>query len=219
MGITGNVVMEKEKIKNISYISGLNFRVAKQIKGCSKSVWQEVLDLKHATVYNTLIVSAPGAGKTTLLRDLLRCISDGIPEITFRGLPVGIVDERGEIAAMYQGEPQNDVGIRTDVLDGVPKAMGLQMLVRSMAPKIVSTDEIGSKEDTEAIHYAVCSGVKGIFTAHGSCMEDLLLNPNLKELIQSFVFDKILFLKENGEKGKIKFGYRLEKQKEKYLRI
>ena len=149
----------------------------------------------------------------------MKHISDGIPEIGFVGLPVGIVDERGEIAAMYQGEAQNDIGIRTDVLDGVPKAMGLQMLVRSMAPKVVSADEIGSKEDTKAIHYAICSGVKGIFTAHGNSLEDLALNPNMKELIQSFVFDRIIFLKETGEKGKIKNCYRFNKENEKYLKI
>lgn len=38
---------------------------------------------------------------------------------------VGVVDERSELAACYMGIPQNDVGLRTDILDGCPKAEGM----------------------------------------------------------------------------------------------
>ena len=101
-------------------------------------------------------------GKTTVLRDLVRRISTGIEKIEFKGINVGIADERGEIAAMYKGVPQNDVGIRTDVLDNIPKAIGMTMLIRSMAPKVIVADEIGKEEEISAINYAVCSGIKGI---------------------------------------------------------
>lgn len=90
----------------------------------------------------------------------------GIPEIKFEGKTCGVVDERGEIAAMYQGIPQNDIGIRTDVIENISKAKGMKMLIRSMAPEIIACDEIGSKEDIEAIEDALLSGVKGIFTMH-----------------------------------------------------
>ena len=82
-----------------------------------------------------------------------------------------MVDERGEIAAIYKGIPQNDIGIRTDVIDNVPKPEAMRILVRSMAPQIIACDEIGSKEDIEVINYVMCSGVKGIFTAHGNDIE------------------------------------------------
>ena len=52
------------------------------------------------------------------------------------------VDERGEIAALYKGIPQNDIGFRTDVLDNIPKSIGMRMLIRSMSPKVISADEI-----------------------------------------------------------------------------
>ena len=67
-----------------------------------------------------------------------------------------MVDERGEIAAIYKGIPQNDIGIRTDVIDNVPKPEAMRILVRSMAPQIIACDEIGSKEDIEAINYVMC---------------------------------------------------------------
>ena len=127
-------------------------------------------------------------GKTTVLRDLVRRISTGIEKIEFKGINVGIADERGEIAAMYKGVPQNDVGIRTDVLDNIPKAIGMTMLIRSMSPKVIVADEIGKEEEISAINYAVCSGIKGIFTAHGASLEEISINPNLKTLLNLLVY-------------------------------
>lgn len=142
-------------------------------------------------------------GKTTIIRDLVNKISNGIPEINFKGLTITVIDERGEIAAMYRGIPQNDVGIRTDILDNISKYIGIKMAVRSLAPKIIVADEIGSTNDSEAITYAFCSGVKGIFTAHGRSLNDLKTNPELNKLINLGVFEKIIFLDENN-KGSIK---------------
>ena len=94
-------------------------------------------------------------------------------------------------------------GIRTDILDNVPKTIGIKMAVRSMSPKVIIADEIGTKEDASVINYAICSGVNGIFTAHGSSMEDLTKNEELRKLIDLQVFKRIIFLDEK-EKGKIK---------------
>ena len=173
VGITGSCVVENGKIININYISSLNFRIASQRIGCSNKVIEDIIDNENDNIYNTLIVSPPGCGKTTLLRDIIRNISNGIKVIGFSGKTVGVVDERGEIAAMYKGMPQNDVGIRTDVLDNIPKAIGMTMLIRSMSPKVIVADEIGKEEEISAINYAVCSGIKGIFTAHGASLEEI----------------------------------------------
>ena len=203
VGIAGNVVIKDGQVSNISYIYSLNFRISHQINGASDNILKYVLDTENNTIYNTLIVSPPGAGKTTIIRDLAKRISNGINEINFRGLDVSIIDERGEIAAMTKGIIFNDVGIRTDVLDNVPKSIGIRMAVRSMAPKVIIADEIGNKDDVNIINYAICSGVKCIFTAHGSDMDDLLKNNEINKIINLQLFSKIIFLDEK-QKGKIK---------------
>lgn len=207
VGLTGSVVMQNGKIVNINNISSLNFRIARQVLGCSNELLKYIIDYKNNTIYNTLIVSPPGAGKTTILRDAIRQISNGIGD--FEGKTIGIVDERNEISAMYKGISQNDIGIRTDVLENISKSIGMKMLVRSMSPQIICADEIGSLEDVEAIKYIVCSGVKGIFTAHGANFQELQLNPELKQLLDSYTFKRIVFLDES-KRGKLKEVYELK---------
>lgn len=155
-------------------------------------------------------------GKTTILRDLIRNLSSGIKDFKFKAINVAVVDERGEIAALYKGKPQNNLGVKTDILENVSKSIGIKMLVRCMSPKVIVADEIGGKGDTEAINYAVCSGVKGIFTAHGSSLEELYLNPMMKELIGINVIERIIFLDEN-RKGNIKSVYYLDKKNKEYI--
>lgn len=197
VGISGEVVIKDGQVINISYIYSLNFRIARQVLGCSNIALPYILNVKENTVYNTIILSPPGRGKTTLLRDVVRSISNGIEEIGFKGIHVGIVDERGEIAAMYKGTPQNDVGKRSDILDNISKDKGMKMLIRAMCPQVVVADEIGTKDDVEAIKYAVTSGVKGIFTAHGGNLEDVLLNPILKELYSLNIIERTILIEKN----------------------
>ena len=198
VGIVGSAVIDNGQVININYISSLNFRIAREQKGCSNLVIREIIDETNNSIYNTLIVSPPGCGKTTFLRDIIRNISNGIKEIGFQGKTVGVVDERGEIAAMYKGIPQNDIGIKTDVVDNMPKPEAMRMLVRSMSPEVITCDEIGSIEDIKAIDYAMCCGVKGIFTAHGKDLEELNRNPELTKLLNKHIFERIILL--NPEK-------------------
>lgn len=207
VGITGSVVMQENKIINIKYISSLNFRIAKQVIGCSNEILKYIINYDNNSIYSTLIVSPPGIGKTTILRDIIRQLSNGIGNFT--GKTIGLVDERSEISAIYKGVPQNDVGIRTDILENIPKNIGMRMLIRSMAPQIICADEIGSMEDIDSIKYIVCSGVKGIFTVHGSNMEELNSNLCIKELLNLNIFERVIFLDEKI-KGNLKEIYELK---------
>lgn len=163
IGITGTAVTENGKILNLKYVTSLNFRVAREVINCSNHLLKEIIDSENNSIYNTLIVSPPGKGKTTMLRDIIRNISNGIEKIHFKGMTCGVVDERGEIAAMYKGVPQNDIGIRTDVIENITKAKGMKMLIRSMAPEVIACDEIGSKEDVQAIRRSYDSRSKRYF--------------------------------------------------------
>lgn len=217
VGIVGSAVIDNGQIININYISSLNFRIARQKIGCSNRVIEDIINLDQNSIYNTLIVSPPGCGKTTLLRDIIRNISNGIKIIGFKGKNVGVVDERGEIAAMYKGIPQNDVGIRTDVVDNMPKPEAMRMLVRSMAPDVIACDEIGSIEDIKAIDYAMCSGVKGIFTAHGNDLEEIKRNPEISKLLKNQIFERMILLSPQ-KRGNPECIY-LQNKGEKYANI
>ena len=196
VGIAGQVVLEGEKIRTIKHISCLNIRVAHQIKGVAAPVLPQLY--LEGKILNTLIISPPGCGKTTLLRDLVRQVSDG--NSYGRGLSVGIVDERSEIAGCFQGMPQNDVGKRTDVLDGCPKEQGMMILLRAMSPSVIAVDEIGSKKDIEAIHMASRCGCNILATIHGEGIEDVSGREGMGKLMEEGLFERILILtKKQGK--------------------
>lgn len=205
IGICGEVVYVDGKIKNIKNISSLNIRIARQIFGCADSVLPEIVE--KGKILNTLIVSPPGCGKTTLIRDIIRQASNGVDVLNLKGNNICLIDERGEIASMYNGVPCLDVGIRTDVMSNVNKSEGMKMMIRSMAPDIIATDEIGKKEDILAIKEAVISGVSVIFTIHGDSIRTLLKNPNIKELLELNIFSKIILLSSGRTPGIIEKIY------------
>ncbi len=199
VGICGEVVYVDGKIKNVKNISSLNIRVARQVYGCADVVLSEIV--KRGKVLNTLIVSPPGCGKTTLIRDIIRQISNGVDVLNLKGKNVSLIDERGEIASVYNGVPCLDVGIRTDVMSNVNKSEGMKMMIRSMAPDVIATDEIGKKEDIVAIKEAVLSGVNVLFTMHGDSIKSILKNPNVKELLDLDIFSKIIILSSGKVPG------------------
>lgn len=171
IGLVGQAVLgDKDEVKTLKNISGVNIRIAHQIFGAADIVLPFLY--KDGRPKSTLLIAPPGCGKTTLLRDMIRLISDG--NSYGNGINVGVVDERGEIAACYMGIPQNDVGCRTDILDACPKREGLLQLIRSMAPGVIAVDEIGKEEDMQAIMYAVTCGVQVMATIHGSGITDVL---------------------------------------------
>ncbi len=200
IGLSGKVVLQDGKIRNIKDFNGINIRIAKEVKGCANHIIKYIIK-NNSDIYNTLIVGPPQCGKTTILRDLARMLSSGDAENEFNGMKVGIVDERSEIAACCKGVPQSDVGYRTDVMDGCPKALGMEMLLRSMSPGIIITDEIGTHGDREAVLKVLNSGIKIIASAHGYNITELKMRDELLSLIKSSAFERYIVLSSRSGPG------------------
>lgn len=187
----------------MKYISFINVRLSHQIRGCASPVLPYLY--QGGDILHTLIISPPRCGKTTLLRDIIRQISNGTEREP--GMTVGVIDERSEIGACYQGIPQNELGIRTDILDCCPKAKGMMMLIRTMSPRVIAVDEIGSREDIEAMEYVMNCGCKLIATVHGSSVEDIKQKPILRKLVQERIFERYIVLDQKEKIGHIEQIY------------
>ena len=203
VGMAGQVILEGGKIKNMKYISSINIRVSHEVLDCANKIFPYITYNKQ--MYHTLIISPPRCGKTTLLRDVIRQISDGNRWI--KGCTVGVVDERSELGGCYLGVIQNNLGMRTDILDRCPKADGMIMLIRSMAPQVVAVDEIGAKEDVHAIEYAMHCGCKMLATAHGDSMEEICKKPIFEKLIREKRFERYVILSNRYRLGGIEAVY------------
>ncbi len=201
IGISGKIILEDEKIRSMKYISFINVRLSHEVKGCADKVMPYLYSDITTDCYHTLIISPPRCGKTTLLRDIVRQLSNG--RSNHPGMMVGVVDERSEIGASYMGIPQNDLGIRTDVLDCCPKAKGMMMLIRSMSPRVIAVDEVGSVEDINAIEYAINCGCKLIATVHGNSIEDIRNKPILGDLVKKKLFERFIVLSNRGKVGQV----------------
>lgn len=207
VGVAGQVVLEEDgRIRTMKYIAGMNIRIAHEIRGAADGVLPYLYEGDR--LCNTLILSPPGCGKTTLLRDLIRQVSDGNPYS--RGRTVGVVDERSELAGSYLGNPQNDLGIRTDVLDACPKAFGMLMLIRSMAPELVAVDEVGSSEDVQAIRRVSACGCGILATVHGSSVRELREKEPLAQLLQEGLFTRYIEMEKGESVPQIRGVYEAE---------
>ncbi|MBD5486958.1 MAG: stage III sporulation protein AA [Lachnospiraceae bacterium] len=197
IGLAGQVIMEDDKrIRNLKYIRYLNIRIAHEIKGVSDPILPYLYE-GQGKVCNTLLIAPPGCGKTTMLRDMIRNFSNGTGYGA--GVNVSVVDERSEIAGSYLGIAQNDVGIRTDVLDGCPKREGMMMLIRAMAPQVLAVDELGSEEDIQALQMASGCGCRLIATIHGGSVEEVQHKKYMRNVIADRLFDRYLVLtRKNG---------------------
>ena len=219
VGLAGKAVLEAGVLKTLRDIGSLCFRIARAVPGAARSILPYLIDRQENRPYHTLIVSPPRAGKTTVLRDLVRLLSSGVPELRLPGCSLGVVDERGEIAASYRGLPQHDLGPRADVLDHCPKAVGMLMLLRSMSPQVIATDEIGSRQDVEAVWEMVYTGVSVLATVHASRFEELEQRPHLRDLVAERVFQRYIFLSRRKGPGTLEGiwdGQKLEVRSSKH---
>ena len=185
VGICGTAVMDNARIHSVKDISDLCFRVCREIKGSGRGIYREILRGKH--VESALIASPPGYGKTTILRDVCRLLSEGNTSPTQF---VGIADERCEIAAMSKGISGFDIGEYSFVCSGYPKDKAIQIMLRTMAPTVIVTDEIGSIEDFNAVAEAAKCGVAVIASVHARDIEDLKVR--FKESLR--LFESVFFI-------------------------
>lgn len=189
IGLAGKVILENGAVKAIRDVSSFNIRVAREKIGIADRLTSYIFDDGWL---HTMIIGPPQTGKTTLLRDFARIISGG--DSAFSPSKVGIVDERSEIAGSVNGVPQLTFGPRVDVLDACPKAEGMMMMIRSMSPEILVVDEIGRKEDCDAILEAIHAGIKLFMTTHGNSLTEVRNRPILKPLIEMGIFQRYIEL-------------------------
>lgn len=202
VGIGGKVIYGNQGIESIKNISSLNFRIAREKKGISNNIINYLI--KNGDFLNTMIISPPQCGKTTLLRDIVRNLSNGMDKIGISGYKLGLIDERSEVAGLFNGIPQKDVGIRTDILDSCRKSHGIMLMIRSMSPEIIAVDEIGSKDDAEAISEALRAGISLIATIHGNSIEDIITRPSIKSLFDEEIFKRFIIMDNSQGVGTIR---------------
>lgn len=190
-GFVGRASVSNGAIEGFREISSVNVRIAHEIVGAANNIMSKIVD--NGRVRNTIIISPPNMGKTTLLRDIARQVSNS-------GIKVAIADDRGEIAAVYKGVPQNDVGINTDVIDNAPKGEAIVLLLRSMSPQVIISDEISTHSDANAVLQALGTGAAVIASAHGDDLESVRSRETLKSLFGKGGFEVAIVLsRENGE--------------------
>jgi len=184
VGLCGSAVMKDGINTNLKEFSSAAVRIAREQKGIAEALLPRIL--QNGRFVSTLILSPPGGGKTTLLRDLVRQLSTGSEDLLPQRL--ALIDERGEVAVMYRGEPQMDVGPHTDVLDACPKALGIPIVLRAMNPQIIAVDEITQQEDLKAVALAAGCGVGMLATIHAADVEELRQKPLYRDLLDKQVF-------------------------------
>lgn len=177
VGIAGCGVIKNGEVGSIKNISSLNYRIAHEIIGSSDRLIDMIYDGKR--IKNTLIISPPECGKTTLLRDIARNLSNMRKKVS-------IADERGEIAASFDGFSGYDMGDLCDIMTDIPKSDAMLMLLRSMSPEVIVTDELGKKEDVAAVAEIVNSGVSVVATVHANDEKQLRNKKGMGKLADFF---------------------------------
>jgi stage III sporulation protein AA len=189
-GLAGECLVCEGRMRRIKTVASINLRIAREIVGIGRNLLPYLWNGQRFC--RTIVISPPRAGKTTLLRDLIRAVSDGEHQGVCK--TVGLVDERSEIAGCYQGNPQLDIGLHTDVLDGCPKNEGIYLLLRTMSPEVVAVDELGGVCEAEAIRDLLRAGVSVLATAHAENIDELKSRPVLAELFRCGNFERVVVL-------------------------
>ena len=161
-------------IRNRQYIIiGLTCRVGRAIFG-SISIIRDLLNSGQSV----LILGKPGAGKTTIIREIARVLSDEM------GKRVIIVDTSNEIAG-DSDIPHLGIGRarRMQVSKTEYQHQVMIEAVENHMPEVIIIDEIGTELEALAARTIAEKGVQLVGTTHGNCLENLIKNPSLSDLI------------------------------------
>lgn len=194
VGICGKPMFENGSVTRLTAVSSFNIRIPREIRGCAERFMG--LFFEGSMPVSSIVAAPPGVGKTTLLRDCARCFSDGIG--VPRPLRVAVADERNELAGMVDGHAAMNLGIRTDVMEGIPKAAAIPMLIRSMAPDVIITDELSGRVDTEAISEAAKYGIAVIASVHAGSPAQLRSKLWLRQAVEDGVIARVLLLRRTS---------------------
>ena len=180
IGLCGEAVIKNGTMEGIRIPSSICIRVAKDYPG----IGEDVRFLRGSV----LVIGSPGSGKTTLLRDIIRYRS----RINLQSICV--VDERGELFPMLNGESIFPPGPRTDVMSMCAKPHGVLTVLKTMGPGCIAVDEITSPEDIHAVTQAAWCGVDVLATLHAANIRDMERKELYRSVLDSHVFSKILVM-------------------------
>ncbi|MCU0499600.1 MAG: AAA family ATPase [Anaerolineae bacterium] len=152
-------------------VVGLTCRVGRAVYG-TIDIIQDLIE----TGQSILMLGAPGVGKTTLLREAARVLADA--------KRVVIVDTSNEIGG--DGDvPHPAVGRARRMQVARPELQHEVMIeaVENHNPEVIVIDEIGRELEATAARTIAERGVQLIGTAHGTALDNLMLNPTLSDLV------------------------------------
>ena len=138
-----------------------------------------------------MIYSPPGEGKTTLLRELIIKLSQGT-----NAKRIGVIDTRDELAFGLE-----DGALLVSILSRYPRALGIEIAVRTMNSQIIVCDEIGDIEEANAIIEAQGAGVPLIASCHGKSTKDILSHLGILKLHRAKIFDYYVGIKRANDQN------------------
>ena len=193
VGLVGTAYGNGKNI-SVSNISSMNIRISREHENCSSEIYEKVFD---EGLKNLLIIGEPLSGKTTIIRDLARKLSET------SGYRVALIDERNEIASTHLGENQHNVGKSCDILTGYSKDQGMRIAIRGLSPEVIVCDELAGENDIETLNQCINSGAKIVATIHGEISKNGTVRHSIEELLQSKIFDYVVFLSGRNYIGQI----------------